>query len=109
MSAQSSCQIVRVDFSFLKSQQETSTARRKLGAPSPTRRANTARRCGRLVAPLVVQSATEAEETPVRSGEVGGNVDGVHMAVDVDVAWNTHGGSRASLRQRLPLCDTAAA
>ena len=36
---------------FLKSQPETSTARRQHGAPSPTRRANTARRCGRLVAP----------------------------------------------------------
>ena len=76
---------------FLKSQPETSTARRQHGAPSPTRRANTARRCGRLVAPLVAQSATKAEETPVRSGVVGGNVDGVHAAVGVNVAWNTHG------------------
>ena len=109
MSAQSSRQIVRVDFSFLKSQPETRTARRQHGAPSPTRRANTARRCGRLVAPLLVQSATEAEETPVRSGVVGGNVDGVRTAVGVNVAWNTHGGSRASLSQRLPLCVAATA
>ena len=31
-----------------------------------------------------MQSATKAEETPVRSGVVGGNVDGVHTAVGVD-------------------------
>ena len=89
---------------FLNPSQRHRSARRQHGAPSPTRRANTARRCGRLGSPLVAQSATKAEETPVRSGVVGGNVDGVHTAVGVDVAWITHGSSRASLRQRLPLC-----
>ena len=109
MSTHSRCQIVRVDFSFLKSQPETRTARRQHGAQSPTRRANTARRCSRLVEPLLARRATEAEETPVRSGVVGGNVDGVRTAVGVNVAWNTHGCSRASLSQRLPLCVAAAA
>ena len=47
---------------FLKSQPETSTARRQHGAPSPTRRANTARQCGRLVAPLVAQGGTELKK-----------------------------------------------
>ena len=91
MSAHSRCQIVRVDFSFLKSSQRhaalaANTAHnRQHGAPT--------RRGGAVdwLNPWWRERATEAEETPVRSGVVGGNVDDARAVVGVDVAWNTHG------------------
>ena len=75
MSTHSRCQIVRVDFSFLKSQPETRSARRQHGAQSPTRRANTARRCGRLVAPpttfYTLRTPVDCTHTQVRGGTSG--------------------------------------